>query len=153
MTNALIDSTVILEALSEAVRGNEDKRSYCQYQYDPADMGEAEEHGQTAHCIAGQALKDLGFELPQGKDNDEQFIILYGRPDSLFGKCFTELAAHILSDAQDRQDNGQTWGEALSHVESVLAVGAYQDLDDTPPGETHVIAPVGIQSGEGFGNP
>lgn len=95
-----------------------------------ADEGtEADEFGQTAEnphppaCIVGHALSQLGVTyedmqavyVPNGNPNTASARTLLRR---LPGLDVTPEAEEVFAEAQDMQDGGRTWGDALARAET-----------------------------------
>lgn len=86
-----------------------DAESSCQYQLNG-----------TPACIVGCALSELGVDIETlkefdnllGKGSETINTVVHNRPDIFV--CDSLDAHFYLRDAQEGQDSGDTWGEAVA---------------------------------------
>lgn len=120
-TDEKIDVPRALELLEECVaeRGADYVYGYppeggldCLYVFRDVN-GEPEGPG----CIAGMVLNKLSIDVPR----EWEGTTFNGLPAS---EVFTPAAAGVIREAQARQDNGATWGEALEAAKQRASVPA-----------------------------
>lgn len=120
-----IDEHKAIALLREVVKGNEfhvyvqapsgdgadDDETVCRYQY----------AGQPS-CVVGKALALAGASvdilewLDDGGNGANGALSAIQLSDHM--ECVTSTAAILFNEAQVRQDNGETWGEALQYAEA-----------------------------------
>ena len=101
---------------------------FCAYTY--------ELDGRVCHCIAGRALVELGVPIPDERgDRDVASCSLTssggGPARRQWAATFPEVpyppltnaAARVLGAAQDAQDVGRTWGDALAAARKAMTPG------------------------------
>lgn len=109
----------VMEALAAAVAEKGDDYVYpkkpheqCQYVHDKGTTAE------SAGCIAGNVLHRLGIPLSTLAKHEGDGV--YSLPvEDVFSA--SEAALSALGEAQDKQDEGKTWGEALGAAHATYA--------------------------------
>lgn len=102
---------VVAAAGEDFVYPDEDKNEFGTCQYLKADG--------TPSCIAGHVVALLEPEAtPLLKHMEGKAATSLNFPGRLY---FDPFAAHVLDIAQQEQDQGKTWGEALAHVRLVYS--------------------------------
>lgn len=126
--------TVTVEGLSEALVTQAIEAVVAEkgadYVYPGSDTGSCwyarqdDDNNLVPSCIVGHVLHRLGFNLTYLHDTYEgtRFVGLgtYGVYTDTTYQSIPEHVAIALSDAQSKQDNGETWGEALAAYKNSL---------------------------------
>lgn len=77
--------------------------------------------GGKPSCLVGHVLYSLGWPVERLMDFDSQRSNGIGSLRVCYGDIATQDAVDILEAAQDTQDLGGSWGEALAQAEALYA--------------------------------
>lgn len=118
MTSRYIGADEALAALEAVVAEGGEDYVYPDEEKDHDGMCRYVRKDGTPSCIVGHVVTLLDPELlPLLATKEGAAALSLGFPDKLH---FTNQAAQVLDAAQQEQDNGKTWGEALAYARIVF---------------------------------
>lgn len=124
-----------LEEVQAAVKAAVEAHPNRRNPEDPREVGCVYTGKGGAHCIAGQVLIDLGYDVPQWGDDCNGYGIVGLLVESGLYDSFTKQARAYLEEAQTTFDHNQNgirprWSAAYNRLQKVIA-----DLDPEDWGE------------------